>query len=102
MTEISAAARSDLAPNGKLRAGINFGNKLLTSREQGKEPGGVAVDMARELAKRLGVPLEIVPYESAGALSKSATSGAWEVGFLGAEPARAKEIDFTAAYCEIE
>ena len=102
MSEISAAVRSDLAPNGKLRAGINFGNKLLTSREPGKEPSGVAVDMARELARRLGVPLEIVAYDSAGALSKSATSGAWEVGFLGAEPARAKEIDFTSAYVEIE
>ena len=103
MAEISAAARSDLAPNGKLRVGINFGNKLMTSRDPVTQaPGGVAVDVARELAKRLGVPIEIVPYESAGALSKSATTGAWEVGFLGAEPARAKEIDFTAAYVELE
>jgi len=100
MSEISPAARSDLAPNGRLRVGINFGNALLTKRDP--QPGGIAVDLARELASRLGVPLEIVPFESAGGLADSASKGAWEVGFLGAEPQRANEISFTAPYVEIE
>ncbi len=100
MAEISQAVRSDLAPNGKLRVGINFGNALLTKRDP--EPGGIAVDLARELASRLGVPLEIDSHESAGSLADSASQGRWEVGFLGAEPQRANEIDFTDAYVHIE
>ena len=89
MTEISAAARSDLAPNDKLRVGINFGNELLTRRDPvTRAPGGIAPDLAWELGRRLGVPVEIVSYESAGALADSATKGEWEVGFLGVEPQR--------------
>ena len=102
MTDISAA-RADLAPNGKLRVGINFGNNLLTARDPvTRAPSGIALDLAAELGRRLGVPVEIVSYESAGALADSATTGAWEVGFLGAEPQRANQISFTAAYLEIE
>ncbi|MBI4189701.1 MAG: ABC transporter substrate-binding protein [Betaproteobacteria bacterium] len=100
MAEISSAVRSDLIPGGKLRVGINFGNALLTKRDPA--PGGIAVDLARELAQRLGVPLEIITHESAGSLAESASTGAWEVGFLGAEPQRANEISFTAPYLEID
>ena len=100
MSEISAAVRSDLIRNGKLRVGINFGNPLLTRRDP--NPGGIAVDLARELARRLNVPLEIVSCESAGELADSASKGTWEVGFLGAEPQRANEISFTAPYVHIE
>ena len=102
MTDVSAA-RSDLAPNGKLRVGINFANNLLTARDPiTRAPSGIALDLAAELGRRLGVPVEIVSYESAGALADSASTGAWEVGFLGAEPQRANQISFTAAYLEIE
>jgi polar amino acid transport system substrate-binding protein len=97
------AIRADLAPSGTLRAGINFGNVLLTGRDAATgEPRGVAVDLARELARRLDVPLEIVPFDSAGALADAAARDAWDVGFLGSEPQRANEIRFTAAYVEIE
>lgn len=103
MTEISQAVRSALTPAGKLRVGINFGNNLLTARDPvTRAPSGIALDLARELGGRLGVPVEIVSYESAGELAESASTGAWEVGFLGAEPQRANEISFTAAYLEIE
>ncbi len=102
MADISAV-RSDLAPNGKLRVGINFQNNLLTARDPvTRAPSGIALDLAWELGRRLGVPVEIVTYESAGALAESASTGAWEVGFLGAEPQRANQISFTDAYLEIE
>jgi polar amino acid transport system substrate-binding protein len=97
------AARAELAPGGTLRVGINFGNVLLTGKDPATgEPRGVAVDLARELARRLDVPREIVPFESAGALADAAPRRAWDVGFLGAEPQRANDISFTAAYVEIE
>ena len=104
MSDLSAAARADLAPSGKLRVGLNFGNTQLTARDPVTRvpTGGIAVDLAHELGRRLGVPLEIVPYESAGALADAASTGAWAVGFLGVEPQRAKEISFTAPYVDLE
>lgn len=103
MAESSAAVRSELAPNGKLRVGVNLGNFLLTAKDPATgEIRGVAVDLGRELGRRLGVPVEITGYESPGKLADAATTGAWDVGFLGAEPQRANQIAFTAAYVEIE
>jgi polar amino acid transport system substrate-binding protein len=102
-TDVSPAARADIAPTGMLRVGINLGNFLLTAKDpKTGEPKGVAVDLGHELGRRLGVPVEIVGYATPGELADAATFGAWDVGFLGAEPQRAKEIDFTAAYVEIE
>ncbi len=100
--QISPAARADLAPTGKLRAGINFQNVLLTTKDPNGEPGGVAVELARELARRLNVPLEIVPYPSAGAMADAVKTGAWDVAVLADEPQRAKEIAFAGALTEIE
>jgi polar amino acid transport system substrate-binding protein len=62
----------------------------------------VAVDLARELARRLDVSIEIVPFTSAGALADAATKGIWDVAFLGDEPQRAAQISFTPPYLEIE
>ena len=98
---ISAAARSELTPTGKLRAGINFQNMLLTTRGKNGEQGGVAVEFARELARRLDVPCEIVSYESAGSLAESVNDDAWEISVLADEPARAKVIEFAAPLTEI-
>lgn len=97
-----AAARAELAPTGKLRAGVNFQNTLLTKLGPNGEQSGVAVDLVIELAKRLGVPIEILPYHSAGVLADSVTSGVWDVAVLADEPARAKDIAFAGATTEIE
>lgn len=103
MTEPSSAVRSELAPTGTLRVGINLSNFLLTRTDPNTgQYGGVAVDLGQELGRRLGVPVEIMAYESPGKLADAAKAGVWDVGFLGAEPQRANEIDFTAAYVEIE
>jgi polar amino acid transport system substrate-binding protein len=100
----SAAAKTELTPTGKLRVGINFGNELLTvpSTMNDPEPRGVALDLARELARRLGVAVEFHRYPSAGATADSVRAGVWDVAFLGAEPQRANEMTFTAPYLEIE
>lgn len=96
-------ARADLAPTGTLRVGLNFGNVLLTGKDPASgEARGIAADLARELGRRLDVPVQIVPFESAGELADATKTGAWDVAFLGAEPQRANEISFTPAYVEIE
>jgi len=101
-TEISPAVRSELAPMGKLRIGLNHGNSLLvTPGSSGSEPAGVAPDLGRLLGRRLGVPVEFVRFDTAGNLADAVRTGAWDVAFLGAEPQRAGDIAFTAAYLEI-
>jgi len=103
MTDTSPAVRSDLAPTGKLRVGLNMSNALLTATDAATgKPKGIAADLGRELGKRLGVPVELVPFPNPGAVADAAKAGVWDVGFIGAEPQRANEIDFTAAYVEIE
>ena len=95
--------RSELAPTGVLRAGINMANFLLvTGRREDGAPQGVAPDMASAVAERLGVAVVYVPYETPGQLADDAMNGAWDVGLIGAEPARAEHIAFSAAYVEIE
>src|SRR5258707_14172620 len=94
---------SELAPTGALRAAINMGNFLLvTGRSPSGDPEGVAPDMAREIASRLGVPVKYVPYARPGELADAAGSGVWDIGLIGAEPQRAEKIAFTPAYVEIE
>ena len=94
---------TQLAPTGTLRAAINFGNPLLTARDAATgEPRGIALDLAGELGRRLGVPVAIVSFESPGAVADAVKSGVWDVGLIGAEPQRAHDISFTAAYLEIE
>jgi polar amino acid transport system substrate-binding protein len=94
---------AELAPTGVLRVGINLSNFLLvTGRSAAGEPEGVAPDMGREIATRLGVPVAYVPYKTPGELADAAGAAAWDIGLIGAEPARAEKIAFTAAYVEIE
>jgi polar amino acid transport system substrate-binding protein len=101
-TEITQAVRSEIAPSGKLRVGLNHGNFLLvTPGSSANDPRGVAPDVARELGRRVGVPVEFIKFETAGKLGDGVKTGAWDVAFLGAEPQRAAEIAFTAAYLEI-
>lgn len=93
----------ELAPAGKLRAAINFGNGVLAQKDpQTGEARGVSVDLAREVARRAGIPLEIVPYDAAGKVSADATSNRWDIAFVARDPDRAKDIDFTAPYVIIE
>jgi len=103
MTPPTSAARADLATNRTLRAGINYGNFILATKDPTTgESRGVAIDLARELAQRLDVSVELVPYTSVAAMVDAATTGAWSIAFLGIDPAREGEISFSAAYLEIE
>lgn len=101
--EMSQDLLSHIAPTGTLRAGINLGNFLLvTGKDEAGRPTGVAPDMARAIADKLGVALELVPFANPGELADAALDGVWDIGLIGSEPARAQKIDFTTAYVEIE
>lgn len=94
---------AELAPTGVLRAGINLSNFLLvTGKSASGDPVGVAPDMAREVATRLGVPVRYVTFKSPGELADQAGTNVWDIGLIGAEPQRAEMIAFSPAYAEIE
>ena len=94
---------AELAPSGVLRAGINLSNFLLVSGKSATgEPEGVAPDMARAIAERLGVPVAYVTFPRPGELADAAGGNVWDIGLIAAEPARAEAIAFSPAYAEIE
>lgn len=100
---ITPALRAEFAPTGTLRVALNLSNFLLvSSAPEGGEPVGIAPDVGREIARRLGVAATFVRYPSPGDLAAAVSSGAWDVGLIGADPLRAAEITFSPAYLEIE
>jgi polar amino acid transport system substrate-binding protein len=97
------AAVADLAPTGKLRAAINYGNPVLATKDPSTgDPRGVSVDLARELGRRLGVPIELITFDAAGKVFDALKEGKWDIAFLAIDPARAVDIAFSPAYVEIE
>src|SRR5436309_1941296 len=91
----------DLAPTGTLRASINLGNIVLAQGTP-ENPGGVTPELARELGKRLGVPVSLTCFDGAGKAFEAMKAGKVDVVFLAIEPVRAAEIAFTAPYVIIE
>jgi len=100
---VDAAVLAHLAPNGVLRAAINFGNSVLAQRDEvSGEALGVSVELARELGRRLGVPTALVSFDAAGKVVDALKDGAWDVAFLAVDPQRGTEILFTPPYVLIE
>jgi len=100
---IDEALRAEMAPTGRLRVALNLGNFLLVNRDAATgKPGGVAADLAADIAARFGVPYDLVPYETAGKVADGGARGEWDVSFIGAEPARENVIAFSPAYVEID
>lgn len=97
-SEILAA----FCPEGRLRASINMGNALLTNRDADGNPGGISIDLARELGRRLGVEVELVVFDAAGKSVAAVAGGQADIGFFAIDPIRGAEIAFTAPYVLIE
>jgi polar amino acid transport system substrate-binding protein len=93
----------ELAPAGRLRAAINFGNSVLAQPDPaGGPPRGVSGELARELAQRLGVGIDYVIFDAAGKVFEALEDNLWDVAFLAVDPVRAAGIAFTAPYVVIE
>ena len=98
-----SAPVSVLAPLGTLRAAINFGNPILATKDATTgEARGVSVDLARELARRLGVPVELVPFAAAGKVVEAVKDAQVDVGFVAIDPVRGADMLQTPAYVVIE
>src|SRR5688572_28210158 len=99
---IPARTMKDLTPTGRLRVGVNLGNFLLVQRNTDGSVRGIVPDLAHEIARRLGTTADLILFEKVGDVAAGAKTGAWDVAFIGAEPQRAADIDFTEPYVEIE
>jgi polar amino acid transport system substrate-binding protein len=92
-----------IAPTGKLRASINLGNPILANKDSASgKPFGVSVDLAHAYAKKLGLDLELVVFDSAGKSVEAVTQEEADMGFFAIDPLRGQGIAFTAAYVLIE
>ena len=99
---MSSAARAEIAPGGKLRVGINHSNFLLVNPGSPHgAPKGIAPDLALELGKRLGVPVEFVSFDSAGRTADAIRDAVVDLGFIANEAERASVIEFSTPYLEL-
>ncbi len=98
----AVAPTAELAPTGKLRAAINFGNPILASKNSTGEPRGVSVDLARELGKRLGVPVELVLFDAAGKAVEAIKTAQVDIAFVAIDPVRGADMLQTPPYVIIE
>ena len=97
-----AAAAAELSTGGKLRAGINYGNPILASRGADGQPQGVSVDLAREAARRLGLPLEMTTFNSAGNTVEAIKGKQVDLAFVAIDPVRGADMEQTNPYVIIE
>jgi len=95
-------AAQSLAPSGVLRVAINLGNGVLAQRNAQGELTGISVILARALAERLKLPIDLIPFEAAGAVFDGLDKGLLDLAFLAIEPERAAKIDFSPPYVIIE
>jgi polar amino acid transport system substrate-binding protein len=101
-TSPSPSLVKEFAPNGTLRAAINFGNPILANKDANGQAYGVSVDLARELGKRLGVPVELVTFSAAGKVVEAVKAAQVDVAFVAIDPVRGADMGQTPAYVVIE
>ena len=94
---------SAFAPAGRLRASINLGNAILAGKDPvSGQPAGVSIDIARAFASRLGMPLELVVFDTAAKSVEAVKNEQADLGFFAIDPLRGEGISFTAPYVLIE
>jgi polar amino acid transport system substrate-binding protein len=98
----TSAARTELGSTGTLRAAINFGNPILATRGEGGQPRGVSVDLAQEAGRRLGLPVSLVTFNSAGNVVDAVKARQVDLAFVAIDPVRAADMEYTAPYVIIE
>lgn len=91
----------ELAPTGRLRAALNLANTVLVRRDGNDRPVGITVDLAQELARRVGLGLDLELFDKGGDVA-DVVGAEWDICFLAADPQRLAEISFTPPYLRIE
>jgi len=93
--------KDDIAPTGKLRVAIAIspaGGAFWCTRTEAGSYAGVPVDLGREMAARLGVPVEYVAHQNSGQITDAAAKSTWDVTFLPKDPEREGRMSFGPTY----
>jgi polar amino acid transport system substrate-binding protein len=93
--------RGEIAPTGKLRVAIGIspaGGPFWSTKTESGGYAGVPVDLGKEMAAQLGVPVEYVAYPNSGEITDAAAKGTWDVTFLPQDPERESEMSFGQIY----
>jgi polar amino acid transport system substrate-binding protein len=93
--------KDEIAPTGKLRVGIGIsaaGGAYWSNKNEAGGYTGVPVDLGKEMAAQLGVPVEYVAYPNSGQITDAASSGAWDVTFLPKDAERETKMSFGPIY----
>ena len=99
----SACAQADLAPTGTLRAAYLATNPAQAMKDpQTGELRGASLDLARELAKRIGKPLDFKPIASPPAVIEAVKSGQADIGFVAYEATRLGTVEFSQTYMLVQ
>lgn len=92
---------SELAPEGKLRVAINYGNPVLAQKDDNGQPKGISARLATELATELKVGVEWITFDAAGQVFASVDEDCWDIAFLAIDPLRSEKIIFSQPYVTI-
>jgi polar amino acid transport system substrate-binding protein len=95
------ALRDQIAPTGKLRVAIAIsqaGGVFWSTRNEAGGYAGVSVDLGKEMAAQLGVPVEYVAHQNSGQIVDAASKGTWDVTFLPKDPEREGKMSFGPIY----
>lgn len=95
-------APTTLFPTGKLRVALIASNPVLVTRGADGSLGGVSVAVARTLAARLGLPIELKPYDNPARYNESLTTDDWDIGIAARDPARAEHLAFSVTFMEVD
>src|SRR5260221_12506822 len=98
-TPVPASLRSEMAPTGMLRVGVNFGNPAIAQKDPaGRAPRGVGPELGRQPARRLGGGIEYLALDRPGQIADAGKQGGWCVAFLHGGSGRADQIDVLSPY----
>ena len=103
MNQIDPKMIQSFAPTGTLRVGINLGNPVLAGLDAvTQKPKGVSIDIANEIGKRSGIPIELIPFQSAGSTVDAIKTGNIDLIFVAIDPVRGADVNYTPPYIQIE
>jgi polar amino acid transport system substrate-binding protein len=95
----------ELIPTGKLRFGVVFAPKmsaLFVIKDETGQPRGITVDLGKDLANKLGVPVEFMVAPNTGLLTDAVASAQIDAAFMPVDDERRRRLDFGPAYCLVE
>src|ERR1700736_5743927 len=95
------ALKDEIAPTGRLRVAIGIspaGGAFWSTKTESGGYAGVPVDLGKEMATQLGVPVEYVVHQNSGQITEAASKGIWDVTFLPKDPERETKMTFGPIY----